>query len=184
MQAAVVLARKGSKRLPGKNKRLFGGVPLAERTIDLLIRCSCWSHIIVSTDDPDIVEIARRRKVIVHQRPSEFSHGMATSESAALSAAEGLPDEMVLLVAQCTSPFTTVGDVQRTLAAAKESPLGAFTSVDGRRPSGNVYAMTLRRLRQGKPLSHERCAKVRIPSQRAIDVDTQADWDRAVAMLR
>ena len=55
---AVIPARGGSKRVPRKNIRAFLGEPLLVRTIGLLQRSGVFSRIVVSTDDPEIADVA------------------------------------------------------------------------------------------------------------------------------
>lgn len=57
---AIVPARGGSKRIPGKNIRPFLGVPLLTRTIEVLRGANLFDRIVVSTDDPTIAETALR----------------------------------------------------------------------------------------------------------------------------
>lgn len=55
---AVVPARGGSKRIPGKNIRAFHGVPLLARTVRTLLDSGLFGHVVVSTDDDEIATIA------------------------------------------------------------------------------------------------------------------------------
>ena len=55
---AVIPARGGSKRIPGKNLKRFLGIPIIERVIREAISSGCFDRIIVSTDDSTIAEIA------------------------------------------------------------------------------------------------------------------------------
>lgn len=55
---AVIPARGGSKRIPGKNKRLFNGVPMIAWPIRSLLASHTFSRVIVSTDDSDIASLA------------------------------------------------------------------------------------------------------------------------------
>jgi CMP-N-acetylneuraminic acid synthetase len=57
---AIIPARKGSKRIPGKNKVDLNGIPLIEWTIKAAIDSCFIDKVIISTDDRDIVEIASR----------------------------------------------------------------------------------------------------------------------------
>ena len=52
---AVVPARAGSKRIPGKNIKEFDGVPMISRTIRTLLEAELFDEIVVSTDSPDII---------------------------------------------------------------------------------------------------------------------------------
>jgi len=56
---AIIPARGGSKRLPGKNIKDFCGKPLLAYTIECALKCDSITRIIVSTDDEDIATTAR-----------------------------------------------------------------------------------------------------------------------------
>ena len=73
---AVVPARAGSKRLPGKNIRILGGKPLVNHTVEVARRC--FDLVIVSSDSADIlavIEPAPNVKCLL--RPS----GLSTDQS-------------------------------------------------------------------------------------------------------
>jgi pseudaminic acid cytidylyltransferase len=55
---AIVPARGGSRRIPGKNKRLLAGVPIVVRVIHVLRSTNEFSDILVSTDDSEIAGLA------------------------------------------------------------------------------------------------------------------------------
>lgn len=56
---AVIPARGGSKRLPGKNVKLLCGRPSIEYTIEAAIKSEVFGRVVVSTDDEAIAIIAR-----------------------------------------------------------------------------------------------------------------------------
>lgn len=58
MRLAVLPARGGSKRIPHKNVRPFCGRPMIAWPIDAARESGLFDHIIVSTDDPEIAEVA------------------------------------------------------------------------------------------------------------------------------
>jgi len=55
---AIIVARGGSKRIPGKNIRPFNGQPIIAYTIRAAIDSGCFSETMVSTDDRTIASIA------------------------------------------------------------------------------------------------------------------------------
>lgn len=55
---AVIPARGASKGLPRKNIRLLGGKPLLAYSIEAARRAPSVTRVIVSTDDPEIAEVA------------------------------------------------------------------------------------------------------------------------------
>lgn len=58
MRIAVIPARGGSKRIPRKNIKLFAGKPMVAHAIGVARRSGLFDHIVVSTDDAEIVRIA------------------------------------------------------------------------------------------------------------------------------
>jgi pseudaminic acid cytidylyltransferase len=59
MRLAVIPARGGSKRIPRKNIKLFGGKPMIAWSIEAAIQSGCFDRIIVSTDDAEIAAVAK-----------------------------------------------------------------------------------------------------------------------------
>ena len=57
---AVIPARGGSKRIPGKNIKSFCGRPMIEYAIEAAQRCGLFARIVVSTDSEDIATVARQ----------------------------------------------------------------------------------------------------------------------------
>lgn len=56
---ALIPARHGSKRVPGKNVRVLGGHPALAYTIAPALESGVFDAVIVSTDSEEIAEIAR-----------------------------------------------------------------------------------------------------------------------------
>lgn len=57
---AIIPARGGSERIPRKNIRAFAGTPMIARSIRTAQDSGCFDAVVVSTDDQEIAEIARR----------------------------------------------------------------------------------------------------------------------------
>jgi len=57
---AVIPARGGSKRIPGKNVRMFSGKPLIYYTIRFAQLQKRINKIVISTDDYEIKDIAEK----------------------------------------------------------------------------------------------------------------------------
>ncbi len=66
---AIIAARAGSKRIPGKNSRSMLGVPLITRAIRICQESGIFESIVVSTDSDQIAELARAKGAQVHNRP-------------------------------------------------------------------------------------------------------------------
>lgn len=77
---AIIPARGGSKRIPGKNIKLFDGKPVIEHAIYAAIHSGLFNKIIVSTDDDKIAEIASNAGASVpFKRSEENSNDFATT---------------------------------------------------------------------------------------------------------
>lgn len=59
MKLCVIPARGGSKRIPRKNIRPFAGLPMLAHSIRAARESGLFDHIIVSTDDAEIAQVAR-----------------------------------------------------------------------------------------------------------------------------
>src|SRR4051794_801209 len=108
---AIIPARAGSKRLPGKNVKPFLGKPLIQWTIAFAQRAQCFSSIVVSTDSDEIAQCAEQAGLPVpERRPPDLAVDSASSVDVALYSlarielATGTPFESVALL-QPTSPF-------------------------------------------------------------------------------
>ena len=107
---ALITARGGSKRLPGKNIRELGGKPLIVWSIDVVKDVPDICDILVSTDDPLIASISEKAGACIPWlRPPEFATDTASSVDVALHAIDwyekvkGPLDGLLLL--QPTSPL-------------------------------------------------------------------------------
>ncbi|MEL6737837.1 MAG: pseudaminic acid cytidylyltransferase [Pseudomonadota bacterium] len=59
MNIAIIPARGGSKRIPRKNIKLFAGKPMIGYAIEAALASNTIEHVVVSTDDEQIAEVAR-----------------------------------------------------------------------------------------------------------------------------
>lgn len=115
--AAIILARGGSKGIPHKNRKLFCGKPLIVWTIEQAKNARSVDSVWVSSDDPEILAIAKQNGAHEIIRPTELSGDEATSESGWLHAVDniertGVKIDLVIGL-QPTSPLRESGDIER-----------------------------------------------------------------------
>lgn len=142
---AIIPARGGSKRVPGKNIKPLNGKPLIAYTIEAAKNSKKLSRIIVSTDDPAIADCARVYGAeIPFMRPAEIAGdtaGVADALRHAVSFYEssGTAVKNIVLL-QTTSPFREgrhidaaidafekgKGDMLTTVSPAKNHPYYAL----------------------------------------------------------
>lgn len=130
---AILLARGGSKGIPGKNLKSVGGLSLVARSVIAARRAQSVTGIYVSTDDAAIAAEARKFGARVIERPAALSDDGASSESGWLHALEVIridhPAVSRLVLLQCTSPFTTGADIDGCLAAMEAQDAACALSV-------------------------------------------------------
>ncbi len=60
MNIAIIPARGGSKRIPRKNIKEFCGKAIIAYSIEAALECGCFERVVVSTDDVEIVDVAKQ----------------------------------------------------------------------------------------------------------------------------
>lgn len=120
MRLAVIPARGGSKRIPRKNIRPFGGKPMIAWSIEAALQSGCFDHVIVSTDDAEIADVARAHGAAVpFMRPAELSDDHTGTIPVIRHAIEwfqrqGTAPEKVCCI-YATAPFVRVEDIRQGL---------------------------------------------------------------------
>lgn len=77
---AIITARGGSKRIPRKNIRSFLGKPIISYSIESALNSGVFDEVMVSTDDDEIAEIAKKYGAKVpFKRSLETSNDTATT---------------------------------------------------------------------------------------------------------
>ncbi len=123
---AIIPARAGSKRLPGKNTRLLAGKPLIAHTINAAVQSSCCDEIVVSTDSQEIADISLQYGASVPWlRPDNLAKDFSDVTCAVVDMIEKYAklnryfDSVLLL--QPTSPFRKAETIKKAVAMHKET---------------------------------------------------------------
>lgn len=88
---AIIPARGGSKRIPGKNIKPFGGRPLIAYSIDAAQQSGVFDRIIVSTDSEEIAVVAREYGAETpFMRPMELANDFTVTDAVLLHALDWL----------------------------------------------------------------------------------------------
>jgi CMP-N-acetylneuraminic acid synthetase len=123
---AVIHARGGSKRIPLKNIKLLGGLPLIAYPIKLCKSIPAISRVIVSTDHPEIARVSKEFGAEVpFVRPADISEDVA-SEMVQEHAIRWLIDngdrpDCTLTLTPAT-PFTKRTDVEKAISLLESHP--------------------------------------------------------------
>lgn len=120
-KVAIIPLRKGSKGIPGKNKKKMLGRPLFSWVLGAAI-FSDLDEVYVFTDDEEILNFISKEyhwtsKVKGLRRNDENANDTASTESAMLEFAEKINHDFdVLCLLQATSPLTTSQDINNALS--------------------------------------------------------------------
>ncbi len=136
---AVIPARGGSKRIPGKNLAMVAGKPLLAWTIEAAQDAVGVDHVFVSTEDEAIGRVARLYGAEVIPRPEALAQDTTSTEPVLLHALDWLfevceiaPELLVTL--QCTSPLRGAEIIDRAIAEIDRSGcdavVGAHPTID------------------------------------------------------
>jgi N-acylneuraminate cytidylyltransferase len=125
-KVAIITARGGSKRISRKNIKEFLGYPIIKYSIDAALNAGCFDEVMVSTDDSEIAEIAKKYRANV-----PFMRSEKTSNDIAMTA--DVIEEVLLEYqkngqnfeyACCiypTASFITPGKLQKSFEILKEN---------------------------------------------------------------
>jgi len=205
----IVLARGGSVRLPGKNIRPLGGIPLISWTIRVALKARL-DRLILSTDCEEIAEVGRREGAEVpFIRPPALATSEATSLDAVLHALDAVGGAEIAVLLQPTSPFRRVHDIDAVLAlveagapaavstcrlpfkwntmlAVSESGVALHPTVSvepTHRLNGAVYGIQADVLRSEKRFVPGGTRIHEMPPALSVDIDTIDDFNDAEAVV-
>ena len=132
---AIIPARKDSKGVINKNKRLVCGKELFKYTFDLAEKCDFFDKVVLTTNDQEIIEAAANYKIDVpYKREEELAGDSVKTIDVVLDvlkyyAQENyFPDAVMLL--QITAPMRSVDDVKRVVEMFNKSNADSIVSVE------------------------------------------------------
>lgn len=123
---AIITARGGSKRIPGKNIKEFCGKPIIVYSIEAAFASGCFDRVMVSTDDAQIARVARAHGAEVPFLRSERTSGdFSTTAEVLMEVFEEYEKRgETFSYAACiypTAPFVTAGKLAEGMRILEES---------------------------------------------------------------
>lgn len=140
----VIVARGGSKRLPGKNLRPLGDKPLIAWTAEAAKAASSLTHVVLSTDSQEVADVVKKYGVSVpFMRPPHLAEDNSNVLDALAHAVvamdgQGIHADVVVLL-QATSPFRSARDIDD--AVGLFATKGADTVLSVRQAREHPYWM-------------------------------------------
>ena len=130
----IIPARGGSKKLPRKNIKSLGGMPLIWHTINEAKKSKYLCRLIVSTEDNEIAGIAKKYEAEVVARPAELAEDDTPSRLVFQHVIKYMeeveafyPD--IIVVLQPTSPCRLVEDIDKAIELFLETDCDSVVSV-------------------------------------------------------
>ena len=131
---AIIPARGGSKRVPGKNIALLGGKPLIAYSIEAALGSGLFERVIVSTDSESIARVAREYGAEVpFMRAGDISDDLTPVSAVTVDVLERLDpscteySSVAQLMANC--PLRTAEDVLSSYSQFEDTGLDSQLSV-------------------------------------------------------
>lgn len=182
---ALIPARGGSMRIPGKNLRVVGGMTLLARTVQFALKHPKFSMVIVSSDSEEIRHEACQHGAEAHYRSRRTSRDdtpMSTVVRQFLQAWELIyPKLDIVIVLQPNVLPRLPGNIDRVIGAVENGADSALTVADGK-PTGEVYGASRNLILSGRLLGPT-CRD--IPTENIpINIDTEYDLVRAERWAR
>lgn len=198
MKIAIIPARGGSSRIPRKNIRDFHGQPIIAYSIQTALQSGLFDLVMVSTDDPEIAVVAHKHGARSTNRPPTLcrddigTQEVMKYELRRLEAVIGdgpqifteacciYPCAPMMQVADLLKGYDAVRSPNFDYAHSTKQDFTTGTLVD----CGNWYWGKAITFIFGVPLATgaQNVYHVPIPPERAIDINTDADWHRAEKM--
>lgn len=135
MNIAIIPARGGSKRLPGKNIKNLAGKPMIAWTIEAALDSGVFDHVFVSTDDQSIAKISQKFGAEVpFLRPAELASDTATTNEVVTHLVEWFEEEYNIAatniaILQPTSPLRDSIHIREAANLMKKKSVKAVVSV-------------------------------------------------------
>ena len=123
---AIITARGGSKRIPRKNIKPFLGKPILAYSIEAAVASGLFDEVMVSTEDEEIAEIAKRYGAKVPFYRSEKTAGdFATTNDVLLEVIEEYEKRGQFFDVACciypTAPFVTAEKIKDAMGQLETS---------------------------------------------------------------
>ena len=201
MILGVIPARGGSKGVPRKNIRLLAGKPLLAWSIEAAQASKLLDRTVVSTEDPEIAEAARRYGAEVLARPAALASDETITLPVLQHALEQIPAETVVLL-QPTSPVREAGLVDRCIERFRKSGADSlatgywckaqeYGTTQTRRQDfpgffvddGNIYVIKAELLRRGDRYG-KKIERMVLDRKQNLDLDDEFDFRMAEQILR
>lgn len=203
---AIIPARKGSNRIRFKNRKILGKKMLIEYTIDIAKKCSQFCDIFVTTDDQQIIDIAKKKNVLVPWlRPARLSLSKTSSYASVRHTVSWYESEIqkidAIILLQPTSPFRTKKNILEAISFFKsdkkknsilsvslvkvEDSLRRKKKINIYKPNGSIFIITKKEFYKKKSFINNNTRPFVINNlKESLDIDYPEDFNKAKKYLK
>ena len=184
---AIIPARGGSTRIPGKNIKPFHGKPIIVYSIETAQRSGLFDRVIVSTDSNEIAQVAREYGAEVLMRSSDMAHNDVGTQAVmryVLGEQLDLADGLACCIYP-TAPLMQTGDLFLGNLYVRAGSSYAMSVGDAPlADAGQWYWGWVTCFVSNWPLLATQTTMVPIPPNRVCDINTFDDWIRAEELYK
>lgn len=183
MRVAIIPARGGSRRIPGKNKRMFRGMPIICYSI-IAAKEAGFDRVLVTTDDREIADIAMLGGAWAIYRKEQHATDMVGTQEVIAQCCTLVPAEHVCCIYP-TAPLMLADDIKRGFRMLTEKPGAKFAMSVGAEPlrdAGQFYWGTSKAFEDRAPLVSAHTVMIAIQEKYVCDINIEDDWLRAEKM--
>lgn len=125
----LIPARRNSQRLPGKNMKLLGGVPLIGHSISYSLD-SGFEDVVVTSNDPNVLDYASKNGAVVIDRPDNLAGNEELVITAIQHAVDNIGnDYYAVILLQPTNPLRPEGLLKESVAAFERENCDSLMTV-------------------------------------------------------
>lgn len=192
---AIIPARSGSKRCPGKNWKLLNGKPLIEYTIDSAIASGVFKTIVVTSDSPEIKNIcyekydfsAHDHDLIFVDRPKYLSTDICSSEEVIMHAMGEIQKHTAIMLLQPTSPFRKIEKIREVANFYINDDFikdVMTVNIKTEKTNGNIYFFKWDNFWETRKIPYDTMVLYFDSELESIDIDTEFDFYVAELLMR
>lgn len=126
---AIIPARGGSKRLPRKNVLSLNGKPLISWSIEAGLKSTYIDKVIVTSDDDEILDIAKESSADIIRRPNDLASDTATTFMAIAHTIKNVEEYDYIVLLQPTSPLRDSNHIDEAIKLLISKEADAIISV-------------------------------------------------------
>jgi len=182
---AIIPARAGSTRIPGKNMKEFHGKPIVQYSIEKALEADLFGEVVVSTDSPETVALAESLGVTGEYRYSNLCHNdIGTQEVARAVLQSARLNYVLACVIYATAPMMRVSDLKAALRMIGDTRVVDYVYSVGEdgKDAGQFYWCRTTSLIRGVELDAGTTKHYTVPDRYVCDINTPEDWERALRM--